>query len=267
MPILRSMPLVLGFRAPVLDLKLAETQGVQLDDYPNELFLSRTKALDQHLRQTYPSSLAYHLCLSLIVVLVFVTIAVLCVLHSSNAQGWILLFIAVMIVLFVVKMFFLSRLDKANHLLLEQLQQFNDQDMPVYGVLYRMRKSHEAPRALLDRFLYRLHLNLPSWIVELTTIDHIDEYSFAPDLSPLGYENQNDEEAEGRSSSAPSPLDGDGFSGVGTPSSSNQMHELPLYRPRAGGNSTFLAESSPPSYDEIVVITVPPAAAVDENRA
>ncbi|KAF9973569.1 hypothetical protein BGZ73_003177 [Actinomortierella ambigua] len=262
MPILRSMPLVLGLRTPVLDLKLAETQGVQLGDYPNELFLSRTKALDQHLKQTYPSSLAYHLSLAFIVVLVLVTIAVLAALHSSNAQPWILLVIAVMILLFVVKMFFLSRLDKANHLLLEQLQQFNDQDMPVYGVLYRMRKSHEAPKAFLSRVLFRIHLNLPSWIVELTTIDHIDEYSFAPDLSPAGYDDQSGEGVEGGQTS---PLDEEGYSGVGMPSNS-QIHELPMYRPRAGGNSTFLAESSPPSYDEVVTITVPPAAAVDQSR-
>ncbi|KAG0241399.1 hypothetical protein BGW41_005970 [Actinomortierella wolfii] len=261
MPILRSMPLVLGLRAPVLDLKLAEMQGVQLADYPNELFLSRTKALDQHLKLTYPSSLAYHVCLGVIVVVFVSTIAVLCVLHSSNAQPWILLVITGMIILFVVKMFFLSRLEKANQLLLEQLQQFNDQDMPVYGVLYRMRKNHEAPKALFDRILFRLHLGLPSWVVELTTIDHIDEYSFAPDLSPIGSDedDDNDLEAGGRWSHTT----GEDDSGVGTQS---YMHELPMYRPRAGGNSTFLAESSPPSYDEVVV-TVPPAALIADSQS
>lgn len=114
-----------------------------------------------------------------------------------------------------------------------QLLSFNNQDMPHYGVLYRLRPSNPSlahrSSSWINRCAYRLNLGLPRWTVDLTTIDHIDEYSFQE--HPATDPHATPEEIIARE------------------------NELPTYRPKAENDpehrEVVLSESQPPKYQDV----------------
>jgi len=141
------------------------------------------------------------------------------------------------------------------------LQTFNEQDMPHYGVLYRLRpRSYFSPSSSTPpsttppptatpttpstapstrsswpvRLAYRLNLGLPCWALDLTTIDHIDEYSFQD--HPAADPHASPEEILARE------------------------NELPTYRPKADqdddneNHHRILGEALPPQYTDIIVM-------------
>ncbi|KAG0042945.1 hypothetical protein BGZ83_012003 [Gryganskiella cystojenkinii] len=254
MPILRSIPLLLTLRSPTLDLKgvlqldeqeqghavdsdlSVATSQVSLGEYPVELFQLRLKSLQEHLDHHFPSTFIYITSLVTILVILIVFVAtVLAVSVKNGGQVWVLGVIAVLILTFVAKMSFLSRMEKAQKSIAELLQTFNDQDMVRYGVLYRLRPRPHSIQTRTIRMVYRINLGLPCWAADLTTIDHIDEYSFHD--HPASDPHASEEEILARD------------------------NELPSYQPKTEPNTlndsqhqdVVLGEALPPKYHEVVV--------------
>ena len=114
------------------------------------------------------------------------------------------------------------------------MQTFNNQDMVRYGVLYRLRPRHHSVGTRITRMAYRFNLGLPCWTVELTTIDHIDEYSFHD--HPASDPHASDEDILARDNELPSYMpktESDALNG--------QQHNI------------LLGEALPPKYQEAVV--------------
>ncbi|KAF9943868.1 hypothetical protein BGZ65_000076, partial [Modicella reniformis] len=150
-----------------------------------------------------------------------------------DGKLWVLGFIVILILIFVSKMSFLSLIEKAHTEINILLLSLNDQDMPEYGVLYRLRPSAHYSSSLswLSRCIYRLNLGLPRWTVDLTTIDHIDEYSYQD--HPASDPHATPEEVVARE------------------------NELPTYRPKLEDDpqhqEVVLAEARPPKYRDVIV--------------
>ncbi|KAF9428457.1 hypothetical protein BGZ94_002334 [Podila epigama] len=314
MPIIRSLPVLHTFRTPRLDLNYnnghpsttittndpsssLSIHGAPLyqNDYPPELFQVRAQAIQTHLDSHYPSTAIYLVSLATVVVFLIIFVSTLLALHVSDGKPWVLGVIVIMILVFISKMTFLSRMEKANKQVMKLLQTSNEQDMPRYSVLYRLRRrniyttpdtaaidhtttttttttehttttsipepmttaSHPSPSFIL-RVAHRLNLDLPCWMIDLTTIDHIDEFSFHQDpaLDPHASvdeilarenelptyqpkENSDDEDVDhlgrhARIGSGPEPI---------LSSSSSQPPS----------STVVLCEALPPQYDEIVI--------------
>ncbi|KAG0248365.1 hypothetical protein BG011_000151 [Mortierella polycephala] len=251
MPILRSIPILYTLKRPTLDQRqhqpeLTPAQQVEeaerghavlhddLGDYPDELFQLRVRTLQDHLSKHYPNTIIYIVSLIFVLLALIVLVATLLGLHATDGKPWVLGFIAIMILVFISKMSFLSRIEKAHKGIHNTLQSFNDQDMPHYGVLYRLRPMNHysvAQSSWLIRCAYRLNLGLPCWAIDLTTIDHIDEHSFQD--HPASDPHASPEEILARE------------------------NELPTYRPKADDDSPnqdiVLDEALPPQYQEVVL--------------
>ncbi|KAG0347413.1 hypothetical protein BG004_007774 [Podila humilis] len=177
-------------------------------------------------------------------------------------------------------------MEKANKQTLKLLQSINEQDMPRYGVLYRLRprlihhhhssasssspsSSSSSPSTTLVvpslpiRIAYRLNLGLPCFAIDLTTIDHIDEHSFGqydPTLDPHASADEILARENELPTYQPKAEEGDEVQ-QGNTSSSSSSHVV------------VLCEALPPQYDD-VVIEMPdqtpaatlPAAAESLNR-
>ncbi|GJJ72183.1 hypothetical protein EMPS_04540 [Entomortierella parvispora] len=255
MPILRSLPLLLTFRRPTLDLQGSSqkqeqhtpqqqeqgqvidlsvaTSQIPLGEYPVELFQVRVKSLQEHLNLHFPSTYTYVASVVSVLVFFIAFVITLLALHVSDGKLWVLGVIAVMILTFVSKMSFLARLEKAQKSIQELLQTFNNQDMVRYGVLYRLRPRHHTVGTRMTRMAYRFNLGLPCWTVDLTTIDHIDEHSFHD--HPASDPHASDEEILARD------------------------NELPSYMPKTESDALndpqhniLLGEALPPKYQETV---------------
>ncbi|KAF9115860.1 hypothetical protein BGX27_006101 [Mortierella sp. AM989] len=274
MPILRSIPLRYTLKKPLLDLNYLHPrpQSLQLlpdqaerghavqqpldleemvdfGDYPAELFQLRVKTIQEHISTHYPPTYLYMVSLAAVLVITIALAAAALALHASDGKPWVLGVVVILILVFISKMSFLSRIEMAHKDIIDLLQSFNDQDMSNYGVLYRVRRS-DYPVILMDssrlvRFAYRLNLGLPHYTVDLTTINHFDEYSFQD--HPSSDPHATPEEILARE------------------------NELPKYRPKAtetdGESSTHghqhrelvLGESHPPKYDDVILeIDTPP---------
>ncbi|CAO3567723.1 unnamed protein product [Mortierella alpina] len=253
MPILRAIPLQQTLKRPVLDLShttahrppLSATQQADeaerghavpdheqdLGDYPLELFQLRLNALQAHLSEHHPTTLVYISSLIVVFVVLVVFLVTMLALHVSDGKPWVLGVIVIMILLFISKMSFLSRIEKAHKTTTALLQSFNDQDMVRYGVLYRLRPrqpSSATEHRWIARFAHRLNLGLPCWAVDLTTIDHIDEHSFQD--HPASDPHASPEEILARD------------------------NELPTYRPKADqDHELVLSTALPPKYDEVAL--------------
>ncbi|KAF9365185.1 hypothetical protein BGX34_010989 [Mortierella sp. NVP85] len=249
MPILRSMPLLYTLRRPTLDLTAHQQQLTTLEqaeaeerghavvgdlgDYPAELFQIRVQTLQEWLSSHYPPTSIYIASLVMILVATMALIATGLGLHVADGKPWVLGFIVVVIAIFISKMVFLSRIEKAHKDMNHQLLSFNNQDMSHYGVLYRLRPSNPSSAhhasSWISRCAYRLNLGLPRWTVDLTTIDHIDEYSFQE--HPATDPHATPEEIMARE------------------------NELPTYRPKAENDpehrELVLSESQPPKYQDV----------------
>ncbi|KAF9968559.1 hypothetical protein BGZ70_002463 [Mortierella alpina] len=255
MPILRAIPLQQTLKRPVLDLthstaarrpQLSVTQQAEeaerghavpdneqdnLGEYPVELFQLRLNALQEHLSEHHPTTLVYISSLFVVFVILVVFLVTMLALHVSDGKPWVLGVIVIMILLFISKMSFLSRIEKAHKTTTALLQSFNDQDMSRYGVLYRLRPrqpSSATEHSWIARFAHRLNLGLPCWAVDLTTIDHIDEHSFQD--HPASDPHASPEEILARD------------------------NELPTYRPKADqDHELVLSTALPPKYDEVAL--------------
>ncbi|KAF9338330.1 hypothetical protein BG006_005312 [Podila minutissima] len=262
MPILRSLPILHTYRTPQLDLKgdlphdnialssssaepntttssSLSIHGAPLyqNDYPPELFQVRARAIQTQLA-THPSTLIYLFSLATVAIVLIVFLATVLGLQVTDGKPWVLGVIVIMILLFISKMTFLSRMEKANKHTMALLQSINEQDMPRYGVLYRLRPREPVVSSWPIRVAYRLNLGLPCWTIDLTTIDHIDEHSFGrdPALDP----HATVDEILARE------------------------NELPTYQPKAeedddeshgsgdGPVVMVLREAQPPQYDDVV---------------
>ncbi|KAF9930303.1 hypothetical protein FBU30_000649 [Linnemannia zychae] len=264
MPILRTYPLLYTFNRPTLDTTAhhqpSQTEDAaerghavteDLGDYPVELLQLRLQAVQDHVSKHYPSTMIYIVSLGAVLAFMITLIATCLALHVSDGKPWVLGLIVIMILVFISKMSFLSRIEREHKAIASLLQTFNEQDMPHYGVLYRLRpRPYILPSSLMSatapsgrtkkdwptRLLYRLNLGLPCWALDLTTIDHIDEYSFQD--HPATDPHASPEEIQARE------------------------NELPSYCPKAdqdedGNSSTghhhrVLGEALPPQYDDIV---------------
>ncbi|KAI8602320.1 hypothetical protein EDD21DRAFT_352864 [Dissophora ornata] len=263
MPILRMMPLTYTLRRPTLNLnqhlqrlqQLSPTDLAEhaerghavveedLGNYPTELFQLRVRTIQEHISEHYPLTYVYIASLVMVLVVMVVLVATVLALHVSDGKPWVLGVIVIVILVFISKMSFLSRMEKAHKDITALLQSFNDQDMLNYGVLYRLRPLHHSPAhtSFIYRCAHKLNLGLPHWSVDLTTIDHIDEYSF------------QDHPAEGPHAS---------------PEEIQAMeNELPRYRPKAEADDLnqqelVLGEALPPKYQEVVVEIATPSAPV-----
>ncbi|KAF9954335.1 hypothetical protein BGZ72_004681 [Mortierella alpina] len=253
MPILRAIPLQPTLKRPVLDLthstahrpQLSSTQQAEeaerghavpeneqdLGEYPVELFQLRLSTLQEHLSEHHPTTLVYITSLVVVFVILVVFLVTMLALHVSDGKPWVLGVIVIMILLFISKMSFLSRIEKAHKTTTALLQSFNDQDMSRYGVLYRLRPrqpSSTTEHSWIARFAHRLNLGLPCWAVDLTTIDHIDEHSFQD--HPASDPHASPEEILARD------------------------NELPTYRPKADqDHERVLSTALPPKYDEVAL--------------
>jgi len=125
MPILRTIPLLYTLRRPVLDTtshQLPHTQEdaaerghaviEDLGDYPAELLQLRLQAVQDHLSKHHPSTAIYVTSLGAVLVVTIVLIAAALALHVSDGKPWVLGVIVVMILVFISKMSFLSRIEK-----------------------------------------------------------------------------------------------------------------------------------------------------------
>ncbi|KAG0032040.1 hypothetical protein BGZ81_011807 [Podila clonocystis] len=261
MPILRSLPVLHTYRTPQLDLKddlpqdnIAPSSSTEpsastssslsihgaplyQNDYPPELFEVRARAIQTQLA-SHPSTLIYLFSLATVIIVLIVFLATVLSLQVTDGKPWVLGVIVIMILLFISKMTFLSRMEKANKHTMALLQSINEQDMPRYGVLYRLRSREPVVSSWPIRLAYRLNLGLPCWTIDLTTIDHIDEHSFGhdPALDP----HATVDEILARE------------------------NELPTYQPKAEEDDEevhgsgapvvmVLREAQPPQYDDIVV--------------
>ncbi|KAG9324259.1 hypothetical protein KVV02_008227 [Mortierella alpina] len=264
MPILRAIPLQQTLKRPVLGLthstarrpQLSSTQQAEeeaerghavpdneqdLGEYPIELFQLRLNSLQDHLSEHHPTTLVYITSLVVVFVIAVVFLVTMLSLHVSDGKPWVLGVIVIMILLFISKMSFLSRIEKAHKTTTALLQSFNDQDMSRYGVLYRLRPrqpSSTTEHRWIVRFAHRLNLGLPCWAVDLTTIDHIDEHSFQD--HPASDPHASPEEILARD------------------------NELPTYRPKADqDHELVLSTALPPKYDEVALemepMPTPPA--------
>ncbi|KAI1311026.1 hypothetical protein EDD11_003568 [Mortierella claussenii] len=271
MPILRSMTLNYTLRRPILDCSLfvpppltfaEQTQeserghAVQLQeqdrgDYPQELLQLRIRTLQDHISVHYPQTFIYIGSLLSILVIFLVLVVTLLALHVQDGKPWVLGFIVILILLFVAKMSFLSSVEKAHKGITTMLQTYNDQDMPHYGTLYRIRpSSHQqhcsSSLSWISRCAYRLNLGLPRWTIDLTTINHIDEYSFqnhpaeGPHASPQEILARQDELPTYRPK-------------VEAEDDSVSLHQLPQHSQRPQLREVVLGEAQPPNYDEVVL--------------
>ncbi|KAH7036863.1 hypothetical protein BKA57DRAFT_474317 [Linnemannia elongata] len=269
MPILRTFPLLHTLNRPLLDTAAhqqphqaeeaaerghAAIEG-NLGDYPSELLQLRLQAIQSHLSKHHPSTAIYIASLGAVLVITITLIATCLALHVSDGKPWVLGVIVIMILVFVSKMAFLSRIEKEHKGIASLLQTFNEQDMPHYGVLYRLRpRAYSSPSPSTAttasgtrttrsdwpiRLAYRLNLGLPCWALDLTTIDHIDEFSFQD--HPATDPHASPEEILARE------------------------NELPTYRPKAEEEDNengieqhhsqqhrVLGEALPPQYADIV---------------
>ncbi|KAF9585692.1 hypothetical protein BGW38_001209 [Lunasporangiospora selenospora] len=246
MPILASMPLALTLRKPHLDTysqQQEQPSGQQpqlhLGTYPEELFRTRINAIQNGINECYPSTYIYLFSLAFIFTLTIAAIATALALGVSDGKPWVLGLIVIMILIFVSKMSFLSRVEKANKRISELLLTFNLDDMTNYEVLYRLRPSdHSVPvpeqcrqRPFWQRALSRLNLGLPGFAIDLTTIDHIDMHSFQN--HPASDPHADPAEIEA------------------------MENELPSYQPkgnRIGATADLsLDEALPPKYHDVVI--------------
>ncbi|KAF9173085.1 hypothetical protein BGX21_005740 [Mortierella sp. AD011] len=271
MPILRSMPLRYTLKKPLLDLDYisplpqppplspdeaerghAVHQPLDLEDmadfgdYPAELFQLRAKSIQEHVSSHYPPTYLYVASLTTVLIITVALLVTALALHVSDGKPWVLGAIIILILIFISKMSFLSRIEKAHKDIINLLQSFNDQDMSNYGVLYRVRLSDHQTYIMNSsrfvRYAYSLNLGLPQYTVDLTTINHIDEYSFQD--HPATDPHASPDEVLARE------------------------NELPKYRPKAetseGEQSgrgqhqqqqgeLILGESHPPKYDDVIV--------------
>ncbi|KAF9356507.1 hypothetical protein BGX26_005161 [Mortierella sp. AD094] len=274
MPILRSIPLGYTLKKPFLDLDYisplpqppplspdeaerghAVHQPLDLEDmvdfgdYPTELFKLRAKSIQEHVSTHYPPTYFYIASLASVLVITVALLVTALALHVSDGKPWVLGVIVILILTFISKMSFLSRIEKAHKDIIDLLQSFNDQDMSNYGVLYRVRLSDHQTYIMnssrLIRYAYRLNLGLPQYTVDLTTINHIDEYSFQD--HPATDPHASPEEVLARE------------------------NELPKYRPKVETSEgeqnsrgqqqqqqqqhgeLVLGESHPPKYDDVIV--------------
>ncbi|KAG9070249.1 hypothetical protein KI688_009584 [Linnemannia hyalina] len=283
MAILRTFPLLHTLNRPVLDAT-AHQQPHQaeeaaerghaviegnLGDYPSELLQLRLQAIQDHLSKHHPSTAIYIASLGAVLLITITLIATCLALHVSDGKPWVLGVIVIMILLFISKMAFLSRIEKG---IASLLLTFNEQDMPHYGVLYRLRpRAYSSPSTdttitgtrrtrsdWLIRLAYKLNLGLPCWALDLTTIDHIDEFSFQD--HPATDPHASPEEILARE------------------------NELPTYRPKAeeGDNENgiehhhsqqhrVLGEALPPQYADIVemqaVVTEDPSSSSSSSSS
>ncbi|KAF9080722.1 hypothetical protein BGX23_001759 [Mortierella sp. AD031] len=285
MPIIRTIPLVHTFRRPILDTSSqqlppspqAQTEDEaerghavieDLGDYPAELLQIRLQTLQEHLSKHHPSTSIYMASLGAVLVITIAFVATCLALGVSDGKPWVLGVIVIMILLFISKMSFLSRIEKEHNGIAKLLQTFNEQDMPHYGVLYRLRprnysssSSPPSPPATTTispttsttttrtrsdwpiRLAYRLNLGLPCWALDLTTIDHIDEFSFQD--HPATDPHASPEEILARE------------------------NELPTYRPKADQDDEddqhqqhphrVLGEALPPQYTDVVELQIDPS--------
>ncbi|KAF9900848.1 hypothetical protein EC991_006794 [Linnemannia zychae] len=238
MPIIRTFPLLHTFKRPILDTtshqQPSQTEDAaerghavieDLGDYPSELLQLRLQAVQDHLSKHHPSTAIYVASLGAVLAITITLIATCLALHVSDGKPWVLGVIVIMILVFISKMAFLSRIER---------------DMPHYGVLFRLRPRNYTSQLTASgrsewpvRLAYRLNLGLPCWALDLTTIDHIDEYSFQD--HPASDPHASPEEILARE------------------------NELPTYRPKAeqdGDNNVLnhrvLGEALPPQYTDIV---------------
>ncbi|KAF9152153.1 hypothetical protein BG015_005706 [Linnemannia schmuckeri] len=269
MPILRTFPLLHTLNRPLVETSStshhqhteeaaerghAAIEG-DLGDYPSELLQLRLQAIQDHLSKHHPSTAIYIASLGAVLVITITLIATCLALHVSDGKPWVLGVIVIMILVFISKMAFLSLIEKEHKRIASLLQTFNEQDMSHYGVLYRLRpRTYSSPspsstettatgirRTRSDwpiRLAYRLNLGLPCWALDLTTIDHIDEFSFQD--HPATDPHASPEEILARE------------------------NELPTYRPKAEeediengiehhhSQHRVLGEALPPQYNDIV---------------
>ncbi|KAK3844734.1 MAG: hypothetical protein J3R72DRAFT_521786 [Linnemannia gamsii] len=257
MPILRTFPLLHTLNRPILDTsshqRPSQTEDAaerghavieDLGDYPSELLQLRLQAVQDHLSKHHPSTTVYLVSLGAVLVITITLIATCLALHVSDGKPWVLGVIVIMILVFISKMTFLSRIEKEHKGIASLLQTFNEQDMPHYSVLFRLRpRNYTSPQSTTStrsdwpiRLAYRLNLGLPCWALDLTTIDHIDEFSFQD--HPATDPHASPEEILARE------------------------NELPTYRPKADQEDEnvldhrVLGEALPPQYTDVVELQV-----------
>ncbi|KAG0369106.1 hypothetical protein BC939DRAFT_504338 [Gamsiella multidivaricata] len=248
------MPLKYTLRRPVLEWSQQSTapehQAAEaerghaviddLRDYPVELFHLRVRSIQEQLSHHHPPTYIYIAALASILLLLLVFIATALALHVSDGKPWVLGVIVVLIMTFVAKMFFLSRIEKAHKEINILLHSFNNQDMPHYDVLYRLRPGtfSFAHSSFLNRCAYRLNLGLPSWVIDLTTVDHIDEYSFQE--HPATDPHALPEEVLARENELPT---------YRSKEYEEEEHGDGMHRHQG----VFLSEGQPPEYQQVVI--------------
>ncbi|KAG0301103.1 hypothetical protein BGZ98_008614 [Dissophora globulifera] len=266
MAILKSIPLDYTYKQPILDVTYrthqqqqplspaeladqaerghASVQDEDLGSYPTEALQLRTRTLQDYITLHYPPTFVYLMSLAFVVLVVVAVIIAVLLHHASDSKPWLLTVIAVVFLIFICKMSFISRMEKAHKGISALLQSINDQDMPNYGVLYRLRPWPYDPTrfSFIIRCANRLNLGLPCYAIELTTMDHIDEHSFQE--HPATDPHASPEDVLARD------------------------NELPTYRPKeevedARRQEIVLVESLPPKYQDVVVDidTISPASA------
>ncbi|KAF9541207.1 hypothetical protein EC957_003340 [Mortierella hygrophila] len=286
MAILRTFPLLHTLNRPHLDATAhqqphqaeeaaerghAAIEG-NLGDYPSELLQLRLQAIQDHLSKHHPSTAIYIASLGAVLLITITLIATCLALHVSDGKPWVLGVIVIMILLFISKMAFLSRIEKEHKGIASLLLTFNEQDMPHYGVLYRLRPRAYSPPSTettvtgtrrtrsdwLIRLAYKLNLGLPCWALDLTTIDHIDEFSFQD--HPATDPHASPEEILARENELPTyrPKAEEGDSENGIEHHLSQQHRV-------------LGEALPPQYADIVemqaVVTEDPSSSSSSSSS
>lgn len=85
-----------------------------LGDYPSELLQLRLQAIQEHLSKHHPSTAIYIASLGAVLVITITLIATCLALHVSDGKPWVLGVIVIMILVFISKMSFLSRIEKVQ---------------------------------------------------------------------------------------------------------------------------------------------------------
>lgn len=92
-----------------------------LGDYPSELLQLRLQAIQDHLSKHHPSTAIYIASLGAVLVITITLIATCLALHVSDGKPWVLGVIVIMILVFISKMAFLSRIEKVQSMALSVL--------------------------------------------------------------------------------------------------------------------------------------------------
>ncbi|KAF9439342.1 hypothetical protein BGZ76_000003 [Entomortierella beljakovae] len=248
MAILRSMPLRYTRRKPILDLEYIQPHSqsvestpeeaerghavhpsinleetISFGDYPPDLFQLRVHIIQEHITTHFPSTFIYIASLATVLVVTVALIVTALAINVSDGKPW------------------------EHKEIVNLLQSFNDQDMSNYGVLYRIRPS-DLPTSTMNnsrfiRLAYRLNLGLPQHNIELTTISHIDQFSFQD--HPASDPHASPEEILARENELPkyhpkAETDED---------SNNNINN----NPHQQTGEIVLGESHPPNYDDIVL--------------